>query len=78
MCPPDGADATLVVDGGLTRREVECLQALADCGEVGAAAARLGISPRTLNNELAQIRAKLGVKTTLSAVVWAMRAGVVR
>lgn len=80
VCPPsaNGADATLIVDSCLTRRERECLQAIAECGEATRAAQQLGISVCTLNNKLAQIRAKLGVKTTLAAVVWAMRVGLVR
>ncbi len=59
-------------------RERECLQAMADCGDAQRAAQRLGVSVRTVHNELASVRAKLGVGTTLEAVVWALRRGVVR
>ncbi len=68
----------MVVDGFLTPLEVSRLQSLADYGTVARAVRALCISERTLQNELALIRAKLGVKSTVEALVWAFRKGLVR
>ncbi len=68
----------MVVEGFLTPLEVSRLQGLADYGTVRKAARALCISERTLQNELALVRAKLGVKSTLEALVWAFRKGLVR
>ncbi len=80
VLPPhaEPVEAEVVVDGFLTPLEVSRLQSLADYGSVGRAAHALCISERTLQNELASIRSKLGVKSTLEAVVWAFRKGLVR
>lgn len=70
--------AEVVVENYLTPLEVQRLQQLVDYGTIAKAAEAACVSVHTFKNELAQIRAKLGVKTTLAAVVWAMRAGLVR
>jgi DNA-binding CsgD family transcriptional regulator len=51
----------------VTSREVECLVALAHYGPQQETAAFLGISERTLNNTLYNLRQKLGVRTNLQA-----------
>ena len=54
------------------------LQKVADKGSVRRAAQTLCRSETTLKRELAAIRQQLGVRTTLQAVVWALRQGVIR
>jgi len=51
---------------------------VADKGSVRRAAQAICRSETTLKRELAAIREKLGVRTTLQAVVWAVRQGIVR
>ncbi len=62
----------------LTPTEIEVLQKVADKGSVRRAAQALCRSETTLKRELAAIRQKLGARTTLQAVVWAVRQGIVR
>ena len=62
----------------LTPTEIEVLQKVAEKGSVRKAAQALCRSETTLKRELAAIREKLGVRTTLQAVVWALRQGIVR
>jgi len=62
----------------LTPTEIEVLQKVADRGSVRRAAQLLCRSETTLKRELAAIRQQLGVRTTLQAVVWALRQGVIR
>ena len=62
----------------LTPTEIEVLQKVADKGSVRRAAQAICRSETTLKRELAAIRAKLGVRTTLQVVVWAWRQGVIR
>jgi PAS domain S-box-containing protein len=62
---------------GLTPREVQVLQALAEGLDSQAIADRLYISIRTERNHVASILAKLGVHSRLQALVFAMRYGVV-
>lgn len=72
------ADATIAEHGLLTENERQVLQRMADCGSMDCAARAIPRSYTTLKRELATIREKLGVHTTLQAVVWAMRNGVIR
>lgn len=51
----------------LAPREVAALEAVAELGDRRAAAARLGISVRTLDGYLSNARAKLDAVTTLQA-----------
>ncbi len=72
------ADATLVEHRYLTPNEIQLLQMVADCGSVEKAAKAIPRSVTTLKRELAIIRDKLGVRTTLQAVVWALRPEIIR
>jgi DNA-binding NarL/FixJ family response regulator len=62
---------------GLTRREREVLQALAEGLDSQQIADRLYITLRTERNHIANILAKLGVHSQLQALVMALRYGVV-
>ena len=53
----------------LSRREAECLQWLAAGKTLGEAATIIGISERTLRFHVANARERLGVATTIQAVV---------
>ncbi len=76
--PAEPVAAEIVVEGYLTPLEVERLQQLVDAGSVQKAAEAACVSERTFQNELGWIRAKLGVQSTLEAVVWAFRKGLIR
>ncbi len=76
-CPVASA-ATIIEQGLLTENERHLLQRLADYGSMQCAARAIPRSYTTLKRELATIREKLGVHTTLQAVVWALRNGVIR
>jgi DNA-binding NarL/FixJ family response regulator len=81
LSPPPHAeplDAVIILHNCLTPTEVEVLQRVADKGSVREAAQAICRSETTLKRELAAIRAKLGVRTTLQVVVWALRQGVIR
>lgn len=56
-------------DDSLSRREVECLQWLALGKTLGEAATILGISERTLRFHVNNARERLGVSTTVQAIV---------
>jgi DNA-binding NarL/FixJ family response regulator len=71
-------DAVIISHNCLTPTEIEVLQKVADKGSVRRAAQALCRSETTLKRELAAIRQKLGARTTLQAVVWAVRQGIVR
>ncbi|GIV08218.1 MAG: hypothetical protein KatS3mg019_0309 [Fimbriimonadales bacterium] len=71
-------EATIMEHRLLTRTEQEVLQRVADCGSVQEAARSIPRSEATLKRELEVIREKLGVRTTLQAVVWALRHQVIR
>jgi DNA-binding NarL/FixJ family response regulator len=62
---------------GLTEREVAVLQLLADGLQNKQIAARLGISPRTVDRHCDSIYAKLGVRSRTEAVVRAIATGLV-
>jgi DNA-binding CsgD family transcriptional regulator len=76
--PAEPLDAVIISHNCLTPTEIEVLQKVADKGSVRRAAQALCRSETTLKRELAAIREKLGVRTTLQAVVWALRQGVIR
>lgn len=63
----------------LTPLEVKRLQMLIKHGgNLKKAAEASCVSVHTFKNELAWIRAKLGARTTLEAVIWAFQKGVVQ
>jgi non-specific serine/threonine protein kinase len=62
--------------GGLSEREFEILQLLADGRTNQQIAAVLVISPRTVSHHLANIFAKLGVSTRSAATSVALRSGI--
>jgi len=68
-------DAVIAEVSLLTRAECELLQAIADQGSVKAAAQTIHRSEDTVKNHMKAIRVKLGVHSTLEAVVWGFRAG---
>lgn len=70
-------DAVVMDDRLLTATERQVLQMVADCGSIKAAATRLCRSERTIKQELAAIREKLGFRTTLQVIVWALQNGIV-
>jgi DNA-binding NarL/FixJ family response regulator len=82
VCSPsphaEPLDAAIIFHNCLTPAEIELLQKVADRGSVRKAAQMLFRSETTLKRELAAIGEKLGVRTTLQAVVWALRQGVIR
>jgi two-component system, NarL family, response regulator DevR len=61
----------------VSEREVEVLQCLADGMPIPAIARRLELSQHTVRNHLRAVMAKLGVHTSLDAVVHGARAGLV-
>ena len=61
----------------LSGREVEVLQAMADGRSVAQIAAALHLSQHTVRNHIRSAMGKLGVHTSLEAVVRAVRAGLV-
>ncbi|MBI3947732.1 MAG: helix-turn-helix transcriptional regulator [Armatimonadetes bacterium] len=73
-CPSEGV--SVVEDADLlTARQVEVLRAVYWHGSVPAAAAVLGISPKTVNAHLDHIYERTGVHGRLQAAVWACRRG---
>jgi len=64
-------------NGHLTPREIEVLRLLAEGLSTKQTAARLGITFKTAACHRSVILSKLGVHETVSAVRWAIRAGVV-
>jgi DNA-binding CsgD family transcriptional regulator len=59
----------------LTDREVEILSLVAQGLTAESIASRLGISGRTVNFHKQNLRARLGVSTTVEAVAWLGRQG---
>jgi len=71
---------TLLADDhgyGLSRREREVLQALADLGGADAAGERLSLSRRTVERHLENIRHKMRRDSSLACVVEALRYGLI-
>lgn len=70
--PAEPVDAEVVVENHLTPLEVQRLQMLVrHGGNLKKAAEASCVSVHTFKNQLAWIRAKIGVCTTLEAVIWA-------
>lgn len=69
--------ATRSSPAGLTRRETEILELLATGHGNRAIAGRLFLSPRTVENHVSAILAKLGVATRAEATVAAARLGII-
>jgi DNA-binding NarL/FixJ family response regulator len=72
----DGSEAA-DASRGLTARELQVLQLLAEGASNKAIARRLGITPHTAKFHVAAIAAKLGASGRTDAVVKAMRLGLV-
>jgi NarL family two-component system response regulator LiaR len=64
--------------GGLTSREIEILQSLADGLSTSEVADRLFISPLTVQSHVKSILFKLGVHSKLEAVTFALRNALIR
>lgn len=64
--------------GGLTRRELEVLAAIAGGATNRQVARQLHLSDKTVGRHLANIYAKLGVSTRTAAVTWAHQNKVIR
>jgi len=64
------------VPGGLTRREVEVLRAIAGGATNRQVAQQLHLSDKTVGRHLANIYAKVGVSTRTAAASWAFQQGV--
>jgi DNA-binding NarL/FixJ family response regulator len=62
-----------MVDGPLTRRELEVLRLLATGVNTKGAAEKLHVSPATVRNHVQNIFGKLGVHSRLEAVAYANR-----
>jgi DNA-binding NarL/FixJ family response regulator len=52
-----------------TPAELAALQAYLDAGGVKAAAHRLGVTPSTVKSHLANVRSRVGARTTAEAVL---------
>ncbi|RTQ45929.1 response regulator transcription factor [Hymenobacter gummosus] len=71
--PAAGKAVTLVPDPNLTRRELTVLGLLGQGLSDKEISRRCGISPRTVQNHLQNIYAKLGVTGRTAAVSWSLR-----
>jgi DNA-binding CsgD family transcriptional regulator len=65
-------------DTGLSARELEVLELVAEGLSAAEIAARLVLSRETIRSHIRNVHAKLGVSDRVSAVVKAMRAGLIR
>lgn len=72
----DPSSATKAV-GQLSREDVELLRLLAGGLPLGAVARRLHTSDRTVRRRVKAICDRLGCRSSLQAVVWAARRGLV-
>jgi DNA-binding CsgD family transcriptional regulator len=70
-------DVALPARRPLTRRQVECLQWIAEGKSAWDISQILNLSQYTVNEHLAAARRSLGVKTTTQAVVRAVQSGAV-
>jgi DNA-binding CsgD family transcriptional regulator len=73
----DEPEAILVDEKFLTHTERELLKLVAKFVSVKIVAAKLYRSERTVKRQLATIREKLGFRTTLQVVAWALRNGII-
>jgi DNA-binding NarL/FixJ family response regulator len=76
--PPSTPDPPRPLPSLLTDRELEVLRLIADGLTTRDVAARLGISPRTVENYKQHMFAKLGVQSRAHAVAVASRLGILR
>lgn len=65
----------VVQTGVLTPREVDVVRMLVEGRNIDQVAASLGISNKTVSNNLSQIRQKLGVQTDFELAFWAWSQG---
>lgn len=77
VLPPGWETAAPTLPGGLTPREAEILQAVADGLSNREVAARLVISEKTVARHLANVYAKVEVSSRTAAAAWARRNGLV-
>jgi len=69
--------ATAPGEAGLTSQDVELLRLLAGGLPLDAVARRMNTSERTVRRRVKAIRGQLGVASSIQAVVWATRQGLV-
>lgn len=72
---PTAAEAHPIAASGLTPREVDVVRLLMEGNTIEQAAENLGISSKTVSNNLSQIRQKLGVQTDFELAFWAWNQG---
>lgn len=75
--PPEQQTHEMQV-GGLTPREVDVVRLLLEGKTIDQVAASLGISSKTVSNNLSQIRQKVGVQTDFELAFWAWSQGLGR
>jgi DNA-binding NarL/FixJ family response regulator len=68
-------DSTGATPGGLTPREVDVVRLLVEGKTIDQVGLSLGISGKTVSNNLSQIRQKLGVQTDFELAFWAWSQG---
>lgn len=71
-------DNTAGQTSGLTPREVDVVRLLVEGKTIDQVAASLGISSKTVSNNLSQIRQKVGVQTDFELAFWAWSQGLGR
>ncbi|MFA0740245.1 MAG: hypothetical protein DFNUSKGM_000347 [Candidatus Fervidibacter sacchari] len=74
----DQISARVQLGTPLSKQQLQVLQALADEGTVKGAATRLGLKRATIHKHLHNINQILGARSTLHAVVIAMRRRLIR
>ena len=74
----DQISARIQLGNPLSKQQLQVLQALADEGTVKGAATRLGLKRATVHKHLHNINQILGARSTLHAIVIAMRRRLIR
>ena len=74
----DHISARIRLGNPLSKQQLQVLQALADEGTVKGAAVRLGLKRATVHKHLHNINQILGARSTLHAIVIAMRRRLIR
>lgn len=54
---------------GITKTEAECLDWALWCGKIAPAAEKLGKSVKTVDAQVASVKKKMGVKSTMHALI---------